>query len=335
MEKETLDRAKVYLNTIINMEAPSQTEAELQFAEDILKLEKSKEDAKEITEKFIDLSYMLRQTYGLYRRNIEYFERRVLQLNSIISTTLMLEYRIHDRIYNKDLLIEGNQKEIEKPNYFYEYVIEILTKLEKTEKCTEETNKKIKELVQEAKKLKADAEKQTQKTQNQIKDFRKNEYYIYNFSRDDNLLSLFKALFKYCLANELLVSIRELYFKKYDIKEKNRPPKEKRIHCLRQEAYRITKTKLAEIISLSLLDTQNPYSKEPLIDTKAHKTFNIFMSLAEEIETENFKKMLQKEASNFIKDLDKTTSKVEYLATFIDTEADKLLQETRWLNFEK
>ena len=333
MEKETLDRVKKYLNDVINNEAPSQAEADIQLLKDIQKLEKDK--AKDIAEKYIDIAYMLRQTYGLYRRNIEYFERRVLQLNSVISTTLMLEYRIHDRIYNKDLLLEGNQKEIKNPNFFYKYVIELLSRLDAEEDHTEETKQQIQKLIKEAKDLKADAEKQAEKTQNQINNFRENEYYIYNFSRDNNLISLFKTLFKYCLANEILTGIREAYFKEYDIKEKNRLPKAKRLHCLKQEAYKITTKKLAEIINLSILDAQNPYSKEPIIEKNSLQVFTIFMNLAEEIEKEKFKKLLEKETSNFFKKLENATSKLDYLAIFIDTEADNLLQETRWLSFEK
>ena len=186
MEKETLDRVKKYLNDVINNEAPSQAEADIQLLKDIQKLEKDK--AKDIAEKYIDIAYMLRQTYGLYRRNIEYFERRVLQLNSVISTTLMLEYRIHDRIYNKDLLLEGNQKEIKNPNFFYKYVIELLSRLDAEEDHTEETKQQIQKLIKEAKDLKTDAEKQAEKTQNQINNFRENEYYIYNLRRDNNLI---------------------------------------------------------------------------------------------------------------------------------------------------
>ena len=57
------------------------------------------------------------------------FGTQVLQVNSVISTSLTIEYRIHDILFNKDLLNESVKKDVEQPNFFYTYVIETLEKL--------------------------------------------------------------------------------------------------------------------------------------------------------------------------------------------------------------
>ena len=110
LDEAIKERGIKYLNDTLNM-VNSQHENDKEFINDILQIDR--EEAIEIIEEYTDLANMMRYTFGLYRSNVDYFNQYSLQINSIVSTSLLIEQHIHDLTYNKDLASIENEKSSE------------------------------------------------------------------------------------------------------------------------------------------------------------------------------------------------------------------------------
>ena len=95
--KDVIERCNRYLNDNMNMVESFEKLTE-DFMFDITILDQK--NAKDTVEEYSDYVMMLRSTYRDYRFNVENFERYVLRLNSVISSSLIIEYRVHDLLYD-------------------------------------------------------------------------------------------------------------------------------------------------------------------------------------------------------------------------------------------
>ena len=351
-QREQLDnaikeRGTNYLNDILNMRGDL-NKIDRDFTHDILQMDDK--EAIEIIREYTSLANMLRYTFGLYRSNVDYFGTQVLQLNSVISSSLTIEYRIHDILFNKDLLNESVKKDIEQPNFFYKYVIETLEKLKQEQQerfdepipktmteaerlhylfLQEKMQKDTDELLKEAKQQLADAEKQRENDNKRIQELKKSEYYIATLSKDKNLISMFRGVLLDYVTNDIIEGVRDTFFNRYNIKISNRTPKSKRVHCLKVGAFSITQNKIADLMRLSLLNEGGN-----VIDKKVLDLFTLFVDLEEQTKTEKYKKLLKKYIKVASKEMDEETDKADTLACCVMSNAEELLQEMRWCDFE-
>lgn len=354
-DKELLDnidkRGTEFLNDIINMRGDLE-KISRDFTKDLLQMDGDNKYAINKINEYYSVADMLRYTFGLYRSNIDYFETQVLQLNSVISTSLTIEYRIHDILFNKDLLNESVKKDVEQPNFFYTYVIETLEKLKQQQQehfnepipktiseaerlhylfLQEKIEKETDELLKEAKQQLADAEKQREKDNNRIQDFKKDAYYIATLSKDENLISLFNGVLLNYVSNDIVEGVRETFFKKYKVIIEDRTAKAERVHCLRVGALRITQNKFAEILKLSLLNEGGN-----VLDKKALNLINIFIDIKEQTKTKEYITLLKKYTKIASKEIEaEKRRKADLLASCTLHTAKELLQEMRWCDFEE
>lgn len=352
-QREQLDnaikeRGTEYLNDILNMRGDL-NKVDRDFTHDILQMDDK--EAIEIIREYTSLANMLRYTFGLYRSNVDYFGTQVLQLNSVISSSLTIEYRIHDILFNKDLLNESVKKDIEQPNFFYKYVIETLEKLKQEQQerfddpipktmteaerlhylfLQEKMQKDTDELLKEAKQQLADAEKQRKNDNKRIQELKKSEYYIGTMSKDENLISLFRGILLDYVTNDIIEGVRETYFKKYKVKIQNRTPKADRVHCLKVGAFKITQNKIADLMRLSL---QN--EGRNVIDKKAFDLFTLIIDLEEQTKTAEYIKLLKKYTKVASEEISDEIRKADTLACCVMNNAEELLQEMRWCDFEE
>lgn len=339
------ERGTKYLNDIINMRG-NLDKINRDFTHDILQMDDKK--AIEILKEYTSVADMLRYTFGLYRSNVDYFGTQVLQLNSVISTSLTIEYRIHDILFNKDFFLTSNKiSDIEKINeaiktleqmrekqeeIFDEPIPKTYTEAERLhfitlqDKVKEETDNLLKTFKQQL----ADAEKQREQDNNRIQDFKKNEYYIGTMSKDENLISLFRGILLDYVTNDIIEGVRETYFKKYKVKIQNRTPKADRVHCLKVGAFKITQNKIADLMRLSL---QN--EGRNVIDKKAFDLFTLIIDLEEQTKTAEYIKLLKKYTKVASEEISDEIRKADTLACCVMNNAEELLQEMRWCDFEE
>lgn len=346
-QREQLDnaikeRGTEFLNDIINMRG-NLDKINRDFTHDILQMDDK--EAIEILKEYTSVADMLRYTFGLYRSNIDYFGTQVLQLNSVISTSLMIEYRIHDIIFNKNFLLKTNEfSDVEK----MQNIIDTIKEKQKEIKDDKLTLPLQKEAMTQRKQMQdkaiscfdylikaftpylEDAQKQAEGNNNRIQEFKKNEYYIGTMSKDDNLISLFRGVLLDYVTNDIIEGVRETFFKKYNVKIEKRTPKAKRVHCLKVGAFGITQNKIADLMRLSLLN-----EGRNVIDKKAFDLFTLFINLEEQTKTIEYKNILKKYIKVASKEMEKETRKADTLACCVMNNAEELLQEMRWCDFEQ
>lgn len=331
MEKWQTEYTKVlgekYLNNILNFK-DNDEKLTRDFSRDILQT--GGNDAIEILKEYVSVADMLRYSFGLYRSNVDYFGTQVLQVNSVISTSLTIEYRIHDILFNKDLTLNSTRKELEQPYFFYDYVIKTLETLKK--QTTDAKNlKEIEDVLQEAIQYSKDAKKQKENDNKRIQTFKKDVYYIGIVSKDENLISLFRGILLDYVTNDIIEGVRDTFFKKYHVKIEDRTPKAERVHCTKVGAFKITQNKIADLMRLSLLNEGGN-----VIDKKAFDLFTLFVNLEEQTKTTEYKELLKKYIKIASKEMDETEGKkVDTLACCVMSNAEELLQEMGWCDFEE
>lgn len=290
-------------------------------------------EIEEIITDYSSIYAVVGYSFEEYQQNVDLFEIKTLQVNSVISTSLMLEYRIHDILFNKDLILESTRKELEKPYFFYDYVIETLEKLK--ERTTDVNNlKEIEGLLTEAIQYSKDAKKQKENDYKRINKLKEDEYYIGTMSQEKNLISLLNDILIYYVSNDILKGVRESILKDYDVAiEKDILKRLETKHCLKVGAFKITQNKIANLMKLSL---QNEGGN--VIDNKALKMFSLLINLEDEAKKEEYKKALKKCIALVTEDVEeeqgirKRGFTLEYMAR---TRAKELLQEMEWCDFEE
>jgi hypothetical protein len=312
-EREQLDklikeRGTLFLNDTINMRGDID-EICNKFQQDIIAIDKTK--AVDIVGKYLTIEAKILRTFALYKDNIDSFSNSVLQINSVISSSLTIEYRINDILFNIDT---------KKLNYSCD---DLINKLEKLKNQTTDIDnlKEIEAVLDEAIQYLTNNKKRIQELKN-------SEYYIKTMSKDKNLIFLFSSILFYYVSNDVLEGIRKHLLKKYNVKIEDKTPKDEKIHCLKVGAYKITKNKIIDLMRLSLLN-----EGKNVIDKKALDIFNIFIDLENQTKTKIYKETLKKHIKVVSDDIEKNETKD--LTLYVMDETMQLLQEMRWCNFEK
>ena len=108
-KKDVIERCNRYLNDNLNM-VESYEKLTKDFTFDITIL--GQKNVKSIVEEYTDYILMLKSTYRDYRFNVENFERYVLRLNSVISSSLIIEYRVHDLLYDNYSVLKVENRNV-------------------------------------------------------------------------------------------------------------------------------------------------------------------------------------------------------------------------------
>ena len=320
------ERGEKYLNDVLNMR-DNFGRLISSFTADILEKDPNPTDeTKQEMTHYIDLANALRYTYVFYRNNAETFERQTLQLNSVISTSLMIEYRINDLTCE---LFDKSEKEKEKSinnliNDLKELKESEFTKeLKDRDRLSDMIDEQIRKFTNVVKEINDD-KKKIKETLNELMN---DPYHIPTMSKDENLKPLINDIILTCITNEFCEEYRELAYKKNNVVIENKTPKKDRLQCLNLQAYETTQNKIKDLIRLSLLN-----EGENVIDKEAFDLFNVFINLKENITKAEYKERFEEH----LKALYKETGN-DYNNLFIDFEAysKNLLQELRWCDFEE
>ncbi len=311
-KKDVIERCNKYLNDNLNMVESFEKLTE-DFTFDITILDHK--NAKSIVEEYTDYVMMLRSTYRDYRFNVENFERYVLRLNSVISSTLIIEYRVHDILYNQTYIREILDEIIEQEA---DSLIEKLgAKL-----SSEEMQIKMEDLKKIVKENTAKRTDNLLKKDN-IESMKKDYYFIGNISKDKDLKELIVQICKIYIENELIREVREDIYKKHKIVIKNES--KNKIHCLKMGAYAITSDKIEKVM---LLAAQN-YEKN-MIDNETLDLFNIFLNFKGVIKEKEYKEILSKYKKEAVKEIEAKKSKYFTFEDMIKDYTITILKELRW-----
>lgn len=340
LDEAIKERGTKFLNDILNM-VSSQKENENDFIKDILEIDRA--EAKEIIEEYTDLANMMRFTFGIYRSNVEYFNQYSLQINSVVSTSLLIEQHIYDLKYNRDLLLKNNQQSNETEltktlktledikdvfSYFNENPQEIDTSLDKINSLPSAIVK-MDDLIEITKKQIADAKEQEKKMQNEIKRQEESDYFIGILSNDEDFYYMFKGTILNYVTNDVVEGVRDAFFRKYKIKIVDRKPKAERVHCLKASSYKFTTEKIAKLMQLALLN----HSKN-IINDRILFLFDLFINLEEKTKQEEYKKIIKKHIKQAFKEMLEEDNKTETLACCTMSHAEEIMQEMGWFNIE-
>ena len=316
-KKDVIERCNKYLNDNLNM-VESFDKLTEEFTFDITILDQK--HANEIVEEYSDYVMMLRSTYRDYRFNVENFERYVLRLNSVISSSLIIEYRVNDILYSNVLL---NSNQIEPRKRFLKERIKHLEARVKEFENVEDLKQEFERMLEEAKSRLEDVKIQEKRIKDVLANTKKAYYFIGNISKDKELKELIVQICQIYIENELIRAVREDIFKKHKIVIENES--KNKIHCLKMGAYGITGDKVAKVINLSL---QN-YGKN-IIEDETLKLFNIFLHFKEVISEKEYKDILNKYKKEVVKEIEATKPKYFKFGELIEDYTITILKELRW-----
>ena len=316
-KKDVIERCNKYLNDNLNMVESFEKLTE-DFTFDITILDQK--NAKSIVEEYTDYVMMLRSTYRDYRFNVENFERYVLRLNSVISSTLIIEYRVNDILYN-DVSLPYNQ--IKPRQQFLKERIKHIEKKIKEFENVDDLKQEFEKMLIEAQERLEDVKKQEVRIKDVLDNSKKAYYFIGNISKDKDLKELIVQICKIYIENELIREVREDIYKKHKIVIKNES--KNKIHCLKMGAYAITSNKLEKIM---LLAAQN-YEKN-MIDNETLNLFNIFLNFKGVIKEKEYKEILNKYKKEAVKEIETKKSKYFTFEDMIKDYTITILKELRW-----
>jgi len=303
-KKDITERCNKYLSDSLNMVESFEKLTE-EFTFDIAILDQK--NAKSIVAEYTDYVIMLRSTYRDYRFNVENFERYVLRLNSVVSSTLTLEYRINDIKTQNILLFQSVAEAIE------EELKEMTRKLNVSLNLKDFKNK----LTNDVKKA------INESTNKEINDMKKDYYFISNISKDKDLKELIMQIGKIYIENELIKEVRKDIYRKHKIIIKDEAKDE--INCLKMGAYGITSDKIKKIISLSLQNYQ-----QNVIEAETLNLFNTFLNFKEVTKEQKYKEILNKYKKEAVKQIESKKSKYFTFQDMIKDYTITILKELRW-----
>ncbi len=316
-KKDVIERCNKYLNDNLNMVESFEKLTE-DFTFDITILDQK--NAKSIVEEYTDYVMMLRSTYRDYRFNVENFERYVLRLNSVISSTLIIEYRVNGILYN-DVSLPYNQ--IKPRQEFLKERIKHIEKKIKEFENVDDLKQEFEKMLIEVQERLEDVKKQEVRIKDVLDNSKKAYYFIGNISKDKDLKELIVQICKIYIENELIREVREDIYKKHKIVIKNES--KNKIHCLKMGAYAITSNKLEKIM---LLAAQN-YEKN-MIDNETLNLFNIFLNFKGVIKEKEYKEILSKYKKEAVKEIEAKKSKYFTFEDMIKDYTITILKELRW-----
>lgn len=341
-----------YLNNVLNYKDKLENLMS-SFYEDYLKnINNNKEDALQTLEHFKDLAQMLIYTFEIYYDNVKKFETEILQINSIISSSLLVEQQIHDILYNKDLtLLSSNETEAEKWQNIIDMLETSIKQLEEgkkqillpvadsthnllmqSEAYRKELKEQLEQMLQQTTQYYKDAEKQERANKNKIAELKKDYYFIGKLSKDKGFYKFFTRAFTYVVFNDLLEKIREHYFKEYSIKlnVKSIQLTYKTKPCLDIVSYIKACSQLASTIDLSLLNSGG------IIPTTALSYYNNFLYLKDNTKKQSYIRAINRYSKDAIRELDTILNfKAPSLYDIVLDRTQRLLTELRWCDFEE
>lgn len=333
LDEAIKERGTKFLNDILNM-VSSQKENENDFIKDILQIDRA--EAKEIIEEYTDLANMMRYTFGIYRSNVEYFNQYSLQINSVVSTSLLIEQHIYD-LMNRfksneqseaeklEKMLHGQEVMRESLLYFKEHLKEIDESLDKiNSKITE-----MDDLIEVSKQLLESAKWIEKEKKNEIKQQEKSDYFIGTLSNDEDFYYMFRGTILNYVTNDVVEGVRDAFFRKYKIKIVDRKPKAERVHCLKASSYKFTTEKIAKLMQLALLN----HSKN-IINDRILFLFELFINLEEKTKQEEYKKITKKHIKQAFKEMLEEDNKTETLACCTMSHAEEIMQEMGWFSIE-
>lgn len=333
-QKEQLDeaikeRGTKFLNDILNM-VSSQKENENDFIKDILQIDRA--EAQEIIEEYTDLANMMRYTFGLYRSNVDYFNQYSLQINSVVSTSLLIEQHIYDLINRYRSGATDSKKMLHTQEVLKEGLLYLKEHQEELSEDINEIDNKIKEideLIDETKQIIAEEKEIEAMKQKEIKNQEKSDYFIGTLSNDEDFYYMFRGTILNYVANDVIEGVREAFFKEYNIKIENRTPKAKRVHCLKASSYKFTTEKIAKLMQLALLN----HSKN-IINDRILFLFELFINLEEKTKQDEYKKITKKHIKQAFKEMLEEDNKTETLSCCTMSHAEEIMQEMGWFSIE-
>ena len=338
LQREQLDeaikeRGTKFLNDILNM-VSSQKENENDFIKDILQIDRA--EAKEIIEEYTDLANMMRYTFGIYRSNVEYFNQYSLQINSVVSTSLLIEQHIYDLMNRFKSNEQSEAEKLEKMLHSQEVMRESLfylkEHLKEINESLDEINSKITEmddLIEVSKQLLESVKGIEKEKKNEIKQQEKSDYFIGTLSNDEDFYYMFRGTILNYVTNDVVEGVRDAFFRKYKIKIVDRKPKAERVHCLKASSYKFTTEKIAKLMQLALLN----HSKN-IINDRILFLFELFINLEEKTKQEEYKKIIKKHIKQAFKEMLEEDNKTETLACCTMSHAEEIMQEMGWFSIE-
>lgn len=333
LDEAIKERGTKFLNDILNM-VSSQKENENDFIKDILQIDRA--EAKEIIEEYTDLANMMRYTFGIYRSNVEYFNQYSLQINSVVSTSLLIEQHIYDLMNRFKSNEQSEAEKLEKMLHSQEVMRESLLyfkeHLKEIDESLDEINSKITEmddLIEVSKQLLESAKWIEKEKKNEIKQQEKSDYFIGTLSNDEDFYYMFRGTILNYVTNDVVEGVRDAFFRKYKIKIVDRKPKAERVHCLKASSYKFTTEKIAKLMQLALLN----HSKN-IINDRILFLFELFINLEEKTKQEEYKKITKKHIKQAFKEMLEEDNKTETLACCTMSHAEEIMQEMGWFSIE-
>lgn len=333
LDEAIKERGTKFLNDILNM-VSSQKENENDFIKDILQIDRA--EAKEIIEEYTDLANMMRYTFGIYRSNVEYFNQYSLQINSVVSTSLLIEQHIYDLMNRFKSNEQSEAEKLEKMLHSQEVMRESLfylkEHLKEINESLDEINSKITEmddLIEVSKQLLESAKGIEKEKKNEIKQQEKSDYFIGTLSNDEDFYYMFRGTILNYVTNDVVEGVRDAFFRKYKIKIVDRKPKAERVHCLKASSYKFTTEKIAKLMQLALLN----HSKN-IINDRILFLFELFINLEEKTKQEEYKKIIKKHIKQAFKEMLEEDNKTETLACCTMSHAEEIMQEMGWFSIE-
>ena len=333
LDEAIKERGTKFLNDILNM-VSSQKENENDFIKDILQIDRA--EAKEIIEEYTDLANMMRYTFGIYRSNVEYFNQYSLQINSVVSTSLLIEQHIYDLMNRFKSNEQSEAEKLEKMLHSQEAMRESLfyfkEHLKEIDESLDKINSKITEmddLIEVSKQLFENAKWREKEKKNEIKQQEKSDYFIGTLSNDEDFYYMFRGTILNYVTNDVVEGVRDAFFRKYKIKIVDRKPKAERVHCLKASSYKFTTEKIAKLMQLALLN----HSKN-IINDRILFLFELFINLEEKTKQEEYKKIIKKHIKQAFKEMLEADNKTETLACCTMSHAEEIMQEMGWFSIE-
>lgn len=333
LDEAIKERGTKFLNDILNM-VSSQKENENDFIKDILQIDRA--EAKEIIEEYTDLANMMRYTFGIYRSNVEYFNQYSLQINSVVSTSLLIEQHIYDLMNrfksNEQSEVEKLEKMLHSQEVMRESLFYFKEHLKEINESLDEINSKITEmddLIEVSKQLLESAKWIEKEKKNEIKQQEKSDYFIGTLSNDEDFYYMFRGTILNYVTNDVVEGVRDAFFRKYKIKIVDRKPKAERVHCLKASSYKFTTEKIAKLMQLALLN----HSKN-IINDRILFLFELFINLEEKTKQEEYKKIIKKHIKQAFKEMLEEDNKTETLACCTMSHAEEIMQEMGWFSIE-
>ena len=333
LDEAIKERGTKFLNDILNM-VSSQKENENDFIKDILQIDRA--EAKEIIEEYTDLANMMRYTFGIYRSNVEYFNQYSLQINSVVSTSLLIEQHIYDLMNrfksNEQSEVEKLEKMLHSQEVMRESLFYLKEHLKEINESLDEINSKITEmddLIEVSKQLLESAKWIEKEKKNEIKQQEKSDYFIGTLSNDEDFYYMFRGTILNYVTNDVVEGVRDAFFRKYKIKIVDRKPKAERVHCLKASSYKFTTEKIAKLMQLALLN----HSKN-IINDRILFLFELFINLEEKTKQEEYKKIIKKHIKQAFKEMLEEDNKTETLACCTMSHAEEIMQEMGWFSIE-